>query len=203
MPDKLYIAIDGTGVPMTAAAVAGRAGKGPDGRAHTREVKLAAVFTQTAVDDDGRPIRDPDSTSYVASFATVGDFAPLAAAEATRRGAEQIRQLVVLGDGAAWIWNLATARWPHATPHRRPLPRPRTPPRPRRSAHRHPRPRPRSVAPGPPGRPRHRRHRTPGHHDRNPAARTRSTPRRQHRKSVGLLHHQRPPHALRLLPRPR
>ncbi|GAB93040.1 hypothetical protein GORHZ_202_00290, partial [Gordonia rhizosphera NBRC 16068] len=116
VPDKLYIAIDGTGVPMTAAAVAGRAGKGPDGRAHTREVKLAAVFTQTAVDDDGRPIRDPDSTSYVASFATVGDFAPLAAAEATRRGAEQIRQLVVLGDGAAWIWNLATARWPHATP---------------------------------------------------------------------------------------
>lgn len=112
LPDKLYIAIDGTGVPMTAAAVAGRHGKGPDGRAHTREVKLAAVFTQTAVDDDGRAIRDPDSTS----FAAVGDFAPLAAAEATRRGAEQIRQLVVLGDGAAWIWNLATTIWPHATP---------------------------------------------------------------------------------------
>ncbi|WP_051998861.1 ISKra4 family transposase [Gordonia rhizosphera] len=115
-PDKLYIAIDGTGVPMTAAAVAGRTGKAADGRAHTREVKLAAVFTQTTIDDEGRPLRDPDSTSYVASFATSGDFAPLAAAEATRRGAEQTRQLVVLGDGAAWIWNLATATWPEATP---------------------------------------------------------------------------------------
>jgi hypothetical protein len=115
-PDKLYIAIDGTGVPMVPAAVAGRAGKNADGRARTREVKLAALFTQATLDEHGRPVRDPDSTSYLGSFAPVEQFAPLVAAEARRRGADHIRQLVVLGDGAPWIWNLATANWPEATP---------------------------------------------------------------------------------------
>ena len=36
LPDKLYGAIDGTGVPMTARETAGREGKGEDGRARTR-----------------------------------------------------------------------------------------------------------------------------------------------------------------------
>jgi hypothetical protein len=116
LPDKLYIAIDGTGVPMVPAATTGRAGKAPDGRARTREVKLAALFTQTKIDTDGRPVRDPDSTSYLASFAPAAEFATQVHAEARRRGADHIRQLVVLGDGAAWIWNLATAILPEATP---------------------------------------------------------------------------------------
>ena len=64
----------------------------------------------------GRPIRDPDSTSYLASFAPAAEFATHVHAEARRRGADHIRQLVVLGDGAAWIWNLATAILPEATP---------------------------------------------------------------------------------------
>jgi hypothetical protein len=116
VPDMLYIAVDGTGVPMVPAAVAGRAGKAPDGRARTREVKLACLFTQTTVDTDGRPVRDPDSTSYLGSFAPAAEFATLVHAEARRRGADHIRQLVVLGDGALWIWNLATAILPEATP---------------------------------------------------------------------------------------
>jgi hypothetical protein len=115
-PDKLYIAIDGTGVPMVPAATTGRAGKSADGRARTREVKLACLFTQTTVDEQGRPVRDPDSTSYVGSFAPAEQFATLVHAEARRRGAEHIRQLVVLGDGAAWIWKLATQVAPEATP---------------------------------------------------------------------------------------
>jgi hypothetical protein len=45
LPDKLYAAIDGTGVPVTAKETAGRDGKGEDGRARTREVKLAVFFT--------------------------------------------------------------------------------------------------------------------------------------------------------------
>ena len=45
LPDKLYGVIDGTGVPMTAKETAGREGKGEDGRARTREVKLAVFFT--------------------------------------------------------------------------------------------------------------------------------------------------------------
>jgi hypothetical protein len=49
--------------------------------------------------------RREDSTSYLASFARAAEFSTLVAAEARRRGADDIRQLVVLGDGASWIWN--------------------------------------------------------------------------------------------------
>jgi hypothetical protein len=115
LPGKLYAAIDGTGVPMVAADTAGRAGKSEDGRARTREVKMAAVFTQTTVDDDGYPVRDLDSSSYLATFAAAAEFGILMAAEARRRGAGHIRQLTILGDGAAWIWNLAAAHFPEAT----------------------------------------------------------------------------------------
>jgi hypothetical protein len=52
-PDMLYIEVDGTGVPVVAAAAADRAGKGEDGRARTREVKLACLFTQTRTDELG------------------------------------------------------------------------------------------------------------------------------------------------------
>ena len=115
LPDMLYIAVDGTGVPMVAAETEGRAGKAEDGTAHTREVKLACPFTQAALDDDGRPVRDPGSSSYLATFAPAARFGQLIDAEARRRGAEHIRQLVVLGDGAVWIWNLADELFPAAT----------------------------------------------------------------------------------------
>jgi hypothetical protein len=46
LPDKLCAAIDGTGVPMTAKETAGREGKGEDGRARTREARLAVFFTR-------------------------------------------------------------------------------------------------------------------------------------------------------------
>ena len=59
LPDMLYVAIDGTGVPMVAAETEGRPGKAEDGRAHTREVKMAVVFSQTCTDGENRPVRDP------------------------------------------------------------------------------------------------------------------------------------------------
>lgn len=114
-PELLYIAVDGTGVPMTLAETVGRAGKYPDGRARTREAKLGCVFTQTTVDAQGHPVRDPDSTSYFATLEPVETFSDLVAAEAKRRGRDYIRQIVFLGDGAHWIWNMATARVPEAT----------------------------------------------------------------------------------------
>ncbi len=36
-------------------------------------------------------------------------------AEGIRRGADHVRQLTILGDGAPWIWNIATAKFPEAT----------------------------------------------------------------------------------------
>jgi len=103
LPDKLYIAIDGTGVPMVAAETEGRDGKGEDGKARTREVKLVCVFSQTTVDAGGWPVRDPGSSSYLATFAPAAGFGVLMAAEARRRGAGHVRQLTILGDGAHWI----------------------------------------------------------------------------------------------------
>jgi hypothetical protein len=114
-PDMLYICADGTGVPMVAAETEGRSGKGQDGTASTREVKLCCVFTQTTVDEKGRPVRDPRSSSYLITFDPAADFGVLMAAEGRRRGAGRIRQLVFLGDGAAWIWNLAARHFPEAT----------------------------------------------------------------------------------------
>ena len=115
LPDILYIAVDGTGVPVISAETEGRAGKGEDGKARTREVKLCCCFTQTSLDEDGRPVRDPHSSSYLATFAPASGFGTLMAGEARRRGAGHVRQMVILGDGAHWIWNLATAHFPQAT----------------------------------------------------------------------------------------
>ena len=114
-PDMLYIEVDGTGVPVVASAAADRAGKGEDGRARTREVKLACLFTQTRTDPHGRPVRDPHTCSYVHTLDPVEAFTTLVHAEARRRGAEHVRQLVIIGDGATWIWKMATAILPEAT----------------------------------------------------------------------------------------
>ena len=115
LPDMLYGVIDGTGVPMTARETAGRNGKAEDGRARTREVKLAVFFTQDTLDDGGYPVRDPSSSSYIATFEPASVFAGLVEAEGIRRGANHVRQLTILGDGAPWIWNIATSKFPGAT----------------------------------------------------------------------------------------
>ena len=114
-PDMLYGAIDGTGVTMTARETAGREGKGEDGRARTREIKLAVFFTQDDIDQDGYPVRDRDSASYIATFEPASVFGDMVKAEGIRRGADHVRQLTILGDGAAWIWNIATSKFPEAT----------------------------------------------------------------------------------------
>lgn len=113
--DKLYVAVDGTGVPSVPEATSGRPGKSVDGRAQTREAKLGVVFTQSALDADGYPVRDRGSSSYVATMEPVATFATLIDAEAARRGSARARQVIVLGDGAAWIWNLAADHFPKAT----------------------------------------------------------------------------------------
>jgi hypothetical protein len=74
-PDRLYACIDGTGVPMTSRETAGRAGKGEDGRARTREVKLGVFLTRDKPDGGGYPVRDRDSWSYIATFEPASVFA--------------------------------------------------------------------------------------------------------------------------------
>ena len=111
----LYVEMDGTGVPVVKAETEGRAGKTEGQPAHTREVKLGCVFTQTATDKKGRPVRDPTSTTYVAAIETAEEFGLRLYTEAWRRGWSRAQKKVVIADGAVWIWNLADRHFPGAT----------------------------------------------------------------------------------------
>lgn len=111
---KLYVAIDGTGVPVVARETEGRKGKDETGKAKTREAKLGCVFTQTAVDEEGYPIRDEDSTTYVGAIETAEDLGRRIYAEAVRRGMTRARKVILLGDGARWIWGIAGEHFPGA-----------------------------------------------------------------------------------------
>jgi hypothetical protein len=110
----LYVEVDGTGAPMVPAALAGRPGKQPDGSAKTREVKVGCVFTQHGTDAEGRPVRDAASTTYLCGLETAGDFGTLLRAEARRRGLGQCERVVLLGDGAAWVWELGRVNFSSA-----------------------------------------------------------------------------------------
>ncbi len=111
----LYAECDGTGVPMRREELEGCQGKQPDGSARTREAKLGSVFTQTIIPPGGEePIRDPDSTSYVATFQGCRDIGTLLRKEALRRGLAQAQLTVCLGDGAPWIWENARLNFPNA-----------------------------------------------------------------------------------------
>ena len=109
-----YVEADGTGIPMVARELEGRKGKQEDGTAKTREVKLGCVFSQTKTDEEGRPLRDHESTSYVATIESVESFAPLLRDEARRRGIGKARTIAFIGDGSAWIWELARTHFPLA-----------------------------------------------------------------------------------------
>ncbi len=110
----MYVSVDGTGVPMVPEELEGREGKQPDGSAKTREVKLGCVFTQTTTDEEGLPLRDYQSTSYVAGFEEAADFMVRARQEALRRRMGAALVVVLLGDGAAWIWEQGAKCFPMA-----------------------------------------------------------------------------------------
>jgi len=109
----LYIAIDGTGVPVVPAEAEGRQGKQTE-IAKTREAKLGVVFTQTTIDDKGHPVRDEASTTYVGGIETALEFGPRIYAEAVHRGLNRAEKVVLLGDGAAWIRGIGEEHFPNA-----------------------------------------------------------------------------------------
>ena len=110
----LYVQMDGTGVPVVKKETEGRKGKMDGQPAHTREAKLGCVFTQTAWDEEGFPIRDPGSTTYTGAIETAEEFGKRLYLEAWKRGWSRAEKKVVMGDGAEWIWNLAQLHFPGA-----------------------------------------------------------------------------------------
>ncbi len=119
----LYLGMDGTGVPVRKQELEGRDGKQPDGSAKTREVKLVTVWSAEGRDEEGTPVRDEGSVTYSAAIESAAqkdtdevasEFASRVEREATRRGFQSAARRVVLGDGAKWIWNLASEYFPDA-----------------------------------------------------------------------------------------
>lgn len=112
--DILYVSYDGTGTPMRRSELTHTKSKTPGQPAKTHETKLGCVFTQTTVDDQGRPIRDPASTTYVGAIENSTDFGYRIFGEAIRRGMRKARLVVLLIDGAAYNKSIAAEHFPNA-----------------------------------------------------------------------------------------
>lgn len=110
----LYVSADGTGVPMRQEELVGRAGKQEDGGAKTRQAYLGCVFTQHQRDEEGHPVRDDQSTTYVSSMGSIQEFGPCLRQDAIRRGLAVALQVVLLIDGAEGLANMGRLCFPGA-----------------------------------------------------------------------------------------
>jgi len=98
----LYLALMGPGAGRVAET---ERRKGKDPTARPKPGKPAGVCLHAdQVDEEGYPLRDPESTTYVWSDRTAEEFGPTDLCEAVRRGLTRAVKVVVLGDGAPWIW---------------------------------------------------------------------------------------------------
>jgi hypothetical protein len=111
----MYVSADGTGVPMRKEELINRAGKQADGSAKTRMVYLGCVFTQHKTDEEGHPVRDYESTTYISSFGSIEEFGPCLRQEAIRRGLGLAGQVVLLIDGAEGLANMGRLCFPATT----------------------------------------------------------------------------------------
>ncbi len=112
---RMYLSIDGTGIPMRKEEVAGVAGRQADGTSKSREAKLAVIYTAGGRDPEtGAALKDRGSESVSclidsAAAASGGreppDFAARLDREARRRGLHDADGPVVVSDGAEWIRN--------------------------------------------------------------------------------------------------
>jgi hypothetical protein len=110
----MYLSGDGSGVPMRKEELEGRAGKQPDGGAKTCMAYLGCVFTQHKQDEEGHPMRDHQSTTYVSSFRSIEEFGPQLRQEAIRRGLALAMQVVLLIDGAVALAKMGRLCFPTA-----------------------------------------------------------------------------------------
>lgn len=94
-PDRIYIGIDGTGVPMRGGG--------------TRESKTGIIYeTRERV---GRT--EVVGSEYLATLERVDSFGEQVYARAFRRGVENARDVACLGDGASWIWRSFAHHYPN------------------------------------------------------------------------------------------
>ena len=110
---RMYLSIDGTGIPMRKGETEGIRGRQADGTSKSREAKLAVIYTAGGRDPEtGAALKDRGSESVSclidSAAAPSGGREPSAFAarldrEARRRGLHDADELVVVSDGAEWI----------------------------------------------------------------------------------------------------
>lgn len=110
----MYVSYDGTAAPMRKNEVKGCKGKRAGEDAKGREVKVGCVFTQTTVNEEGFPVRDECSTTYVAGIESSTLFGERIYTEAITRGLEKARRVVILSDGAAYNRTIAQTHFSEA-----------------------------------------------------------------------------------------
>lgn len=94
--EDMYISTDGTMAPTLDA---------------WREVKIGAIF-EARPDSHNRPERL--KTHYIGDVMKAEDFGWELYRAAEGMGVRQAKRTIVLGDGAAWIWNMADFHFPDA-----------------------------------------------------------------------------------------
>jgi hypothetical protein len=99
VPERLYVALDGCKTPLTD---------------QWRETRIGAVYDTRGRDEEG--VDRAGRTTYVGVvYRPYEAFGRRLYVEALRRGSRPAKEVVVLGDGAPWIWELAQMHFPQAT----------------------------------------------------------------------------------------
>jgi hypothetical protein len=103
-PARLYVSMDGVLVHCRGSG--------------WREIKAGCVYTTRTCRSRRAPEKQTlrmEQPSYQAALAEAEAFGAQMEVEARRRGVEQAQEVIVIGDGAHWIWTLAEEHFPGAT----------------------------------------------------------------------------------------
>ena len=103
---------DMTGVRMLKRYLEGV--KGKDGDPKTRQIKCATLFLMQR-GEDGKYHRIPDTAVHAISFADPVTFSAELKVALDKLGVPVGTELIVVGDGAEWIWNIVDDRFKRAT----------------------------------------------------------------------------------------
>jgi len=119
--ERLYIELDGVLARMRRGSVPMEKEERQRQGDVYREIKAGAVFRAERGPKRSELVPgvyvdtpQPDSMRYVARRTAKGGFGWLLYQLALHGGLEQAQQVVVIGDGAPWIWNLAAEHFPEA-----------------------------------------------------------------------------------------
>jgi len=116
---RMYIELDGVLARMRRGSVLMEEQEMKRAGDVYREIKVGAVFTATRGRRRSELVAEtfvdqPGPIHYVARRTTAETFGRYLYALAQRHGIERAQQVVVLGDGAVWIWRLVAEHFPQA-----------------------------------------------------------------------------------------